>query len=192
MEDITMNTRRRIGFFAVAFLGMPLAVFAGVAETSAGASSNGRGPGTATASAAYNGDGIGAARTSTHSGKLNIARGLAVGLDEDGLSITHSYALAGKRGKAVGGTLNLHVGRDGETSLSTGSVTASGDRNRAVNVGGAAGSAYRRPIATAQASGSTGSRGRVHAVTNSKTSRNRGRAIDRPVSRGVMRRSRLR
>lgn len=151
-------------------LSAPLLALAGVAETSATAGSNGRRSGTATATATYDGDGIGLTRTKATSGKLNIARGLSVGLDADGLSISHSYALAGRFGPAVGGTLNLHISPNGETAVSAGNATASGDRERSVTVGGAIGNDRGRGVATAHAGGATGRGGRVETKTFARSS----------------------
>lgn len=168
-----MLTRRNMIAMGLGWA-MPLAALAGVAETSATAGSNGRGAGTAGATATYTGDGIGLTRTDAHSGRLNVARGLSVGLDADGLSISNSYALAGAVGPAVGGTFNLHIGADGKTTFSGGRVTAEGDRDRSVAVGGAVGKDRGRGVATATASGATGPRGRVEAETRASDS-GRGR-----------------
>jgi len=167
-----MKARRENLVMLAALLGAPMMALAGVAETSATAGSSGRGPGNAAATATYDGDGIGLTRTKATSGRLNIARGLSVGLDADGLSISHSYALAGRFGPAVGGTFNLHVSPNGESSFSTGNATASGDRERSVTVGGAIGETHGRGVAVASAGGNTGPRGRVEATTHASSARN--------------------
>ncbi|MCB9849376.1 MAG: hypothetical protein H6817_01575 [Phycisphaerales bacterium] len=181
-----MNARHGYLTLAMSLLAMPLMAFAGVAETSATAGSNGRGNGTAGATATYDGDGIGLTRTKASSGRLNIARGLSVGLDADGLSVSNSFAVAGRFGPAIGRTFSLHISPNGTTSLSSGSANAEGSNNRSVAVGSSAGAVYGTPVANASASGSTGSRGRVQAVTNTETSRGH------KVAPRVTRRSRLR
>jgi hypothetical protein len=173
----------RMSGVAAILCGLALPVLASDARTSATAGSNGRGSGTAGATAAYEGD-IGFARTKADTGKINLARGLAVGFDEDGLSVSHSYALAPTYGPAVGGTFNMHIGLDGEASVSSGHVKAAGDRNRVVNAGGSAGSDGRSPYAVATASGETGRRGEVRAETRSISSAsNRARPAERVAYR---------
>ncbi|GJM25422.1 MAG: hypothetical protein DHS20C16_18370 [Phycisphaerae bacterium] len=150
-------------------MAFPFAAFAGVANTSATAGSGGWGPGTAAATANYDGDGVGFTKTKASSGKLNVARGLSVGFDQTGLSVSHSYAVAGQRGPAVGGTLNVHIGQNG-VAVSGGQSVASQGRSRQVNVAGQAGSNGRRPTATAAASGHASGRGVVNARTFSRSS----------------------
>lgn len=163
------NTTQRLAGGLVAALFMyPMTALAGTANTSATAGSGGYGPGTAAATANYDGNGIGFTKTKAQSGNVNIARGLSVGFDETGLSVSHSYAIAPRRGPAVGGTLNLHVGQHG-VAVSGGQSVASQDRTREVQVSGQAGSNYGRPVATAAASGRTGRRGVVEANTFSRT-----------------------
>lgn len=176
-----MRSGRNNLMMLAAVLSAPLMALAGVAETSATASSTGRGPGVAEATATYDGDGIGMTRTKATSGRLNIARGLSVGFDADGLTVSNSYALAGRFGPAVGGTFNLHLGLDGKAAVSTGQVTASGDRARSVTAGGAIGETYGRSVNTAHASGATGRRGRVEASTHASESGRRGMAVARSV-----------
>jgi hypothetical protein len=164
------------------------AAFAGDARTSASAGSNGRGPGSAAATAEYDGNGIGFTKTKAASGKLNIARGLAVGFDEDGLDLSHSYALAPKYGPAFGGTFNMHIGADGRGSIGVGNVSAGGDRERAVSVGGSTGGSRGERPATVWASGTTGPRGTVRASTYAESRESYRGAHMRPVSaRGHLR-----
>ncbi len=109
---------------------------AGDARTSAGATSNPlNGGGSATATAAYNAP-IGFARTNTRSGPINAARGVAVGVDKDGLTLSVSTALAPKLGPAVAANFNITIERDGDVSRSSGIAVAKGPANREVNVGG--------------------------------------------------------
>jgi hypothetical protein len=144
---------------------MPAMTYASLAETSASARSGRYGrPGTADATAHYQGD-IGLARTHTKSGDINIARGIAVGVDEDGASLSLSYALAPDRGPGIGGTFNLSVDRDGRTSGGHGHVLAEGGRQRQVEVSGATRTGYGRPHTTIRAGGHTRGGGRVEART---------------------------
>lgn len=167
-----MRNENRMNRFSTGVAAMmmtfPFAAFAGMANTSATAGSDGWGPGTAAATANYDGDGVGFTKTKANSGKINIARGLSVGFDQTGLSVSHSYAVAGQRGPAVGGTLNVHIGQDG-VALSGGQSVASQGRSRQVNVAGQAGSSGGRPIAAAKASGYASGRGVVNAQTFSRT-----------------------
>ena len=169
-------------------LAAAMPAFAGTANSSASASSNGRGPGTAVATAGYDGNGIGIARTNTKSGSINLAQGLSVGFDEDGLSLSSSFAVAPRSGPAAAGTFNLAVGLDGSVSHSVGRTVASGDRSRSVEAGGSVspGSHGRSGTATATANGRTGPRGQVLAQTSSHTSR--PKVIRHERSRPIMRR----
>lgn len=160
-------------------LGMTLPSMAGQAATSATAGSSGWGPGTAGATAQYNGDGVGYTDTQAQSGRLNFARGLAVGFDQDSLSLSTSYAVAGQRGPAVAGTFNLDIGLDGQVSSSVGRSVAQGDPQRTVSAGGSAGSHHGLPgTAVATASGHTGPRGEVRAVTRSDSTRRSHRYVN--------------
>ncbi len=141
---------------------------AGEASTSATATSGRRGPGTAAATADYDGNGVGLTRTKADSGRINFARGLSLGFDEDGLSLSTSYALAGRVGPAVGGTFNVHVGLDGKTSTSVGTVVAKGGAARGATVEGLAGADRGRSVAASTASGNTLGGGKVDAWTHSE------------------------
>ena len=117
-------------------IGMNALALAGDARTTAGASSNPfTGGGTATATAAHNAP-IGFARTDTRSGPINAARGVAVGVDRDGITLSVSAALAPKLGPAVAANFNMTIDRDGDVSRSTGLAVAKGPGTREVNVGG--------------------------------------------------------
>ncbi len=146
-----------------------LTALAGEANSSASASSNRRGPGTAVATAGYEGNGIGFSQTNTRSGSTNLAQGLSLGFDEEGLSLSTSYAVAPRFGAAVAGTLNLAIGRDGSVATSVGRTVADGDPNRSVDAGGSArpGSLGRTPVAVASTGGATGPRGTVVSQTQS-------------------------
>ncbi len=146
---------------------MPAMSWASLAETSAAARSGRYGrPGTADATARYEGD-VGLARTHTKSGDINIARGLAIGVDEDGASLSLSYAVAPNGGPAIGGTFNLSVDRDGRGSGGTGQVVATGGRQRQVEVGGITRTNYGPPSTTVRATGQTRGGGQVEARTRS-------------------------
>jgi hypothetical protein len=146
---------------------------AGEANSSAAASSNGWGPGTAAATAEYDGGGIGFARTKTKSGNVNFGQGISFGFDEEGLSLSSSYAVAPRWGPAAASTFNLAVGLDGSVSHSVGRTVASGDRSRGVEAGGFARPGHRGRSATAGAtvSGRTGPRGNVVSVTHSRSNK---------------------
>jgi hypothetical protein len=148
-----------------------LSAYAGTATSSAGASSGWWGPGTAEATAGYSGGGVGFARTDSDSGRVSRSRGLAFGVDEDGMSLSSSYAVAPKLGPAVAGTFNLAVGTDGSVSRSVGRTTAYGSGGREVSAGGFAspGSYRRPPAAGSTVHGRTGPLGRVFSHTDSST-----------------------
>jgi hypothetical protein len=140
------------------------------AETSASAASNRfERNGTADASASYDGR-IGFARTQSRSGTVNSARGVAVGVDKDGLSLSVSNAVATRLGPAVATNFNLTLGRDGEVSRSGGLTVADSPFQRSVTAGGRTGTGHRSPHATSFASGDTDRLGRVHARTHANTS----------------------
>ena len=183
-----MNTKTTTMIAMALCCGWPLSARAGQALTSASAGSTGYGKGRAVATADYIGDGAGFARTKTDSGRVNLARGLSVGVDESGVSVSASYALAGQVGPAVGGTFNVHVGRDGQTAVSGGRAISQGDSARRVSVGGAAGRAqHRSPYAVSAASGRTGPRGEVAAKTFSRRGGDPRRGYVRTTQRRVVR-----
>lgn len=148
-----------------------LTALAGEANSSASASSNRWGPGTAAATAGYEGNGIGFAQTNTRSGSTNLAQGLSLGFDEEGLSLSTSYAVAPRFGAAAAGTLNMAIGLDGSVATSVGRTVADGDANRSVDAGGSArpGSLGRSPVAVATTGGATGPRGTVVSETHTNT-----------------------
>ena len=136
------------------------------AETTARATGSRFVPGTATATARYEGD-LGFAHTDTRSGKVNIARGVAVGFDEDGLSLSFSTAISPSRGPALGTTFNMTLGRNGEVAHSIGTSLATGGLARTVTVGGSATSTRYGSTSAALAGGSTLGGGVVRASTTS-------------------------
>jgi hypothetical protein len=142
---------------------------AGEAQTSATAGSA-RGNGTAAATARYEGD-AGFARTDTRSGRVNLARGVAVGVDEDGLSLSLSNAVATEHGPAIATNFNLSIGRDGQVSHSNGIAVADGPVHRSATAGGSASNDRFNSGASSFASGRTDPRGVVRAETRSESGR---------------------
>ena len=158
------------------------AALAGDAETSARASGGGwRRSGTATATARYEGH-LGFARSDTRTGRLNLARGVAVGVDEDGVSLSLSTAIAPRLGPAFATNFNLSIGTDGSLSHSTSTSMALGGSSREVSAGGAT-TTRRGGSATSLASGRTRHGGVVHATTRSHNHRPRPHSGVRRVFR---------
>lgn len=152
--------------FGMLMTGSTLA-WAGEASTSAIAASNGGRSGTAAATADYDGNGIGFTKTKAESGRVNFARGISLGFDEGGLSLSTSYAIAPQFGPAAAGTFNMNVGLDGSVSGSTGRTIADGSRTREVSAGGWTGNNRLNSSAGATVAGNTGPRGRVIAESRS-------------------------
>ena len=151
--------------------GVSTVSWAGQATTSAVAGSPGLGTGTAAATADYRGDGPGYATTQTRSGRVNLARGIAVGFDRDGLSLSTSYGVAGHIGPAVAGTLSVNIGLNGQVATSIGRTVARGDRARTVSVAGGSGSRRGPARAWATSTGRTGPRGEVMSMAKSNHAR---------------------
>lgn len=146
------------------------AAWAGEAATSASAGSNGSRPGSASATASYTGNGRGFAQTSTRSGPVSVGRGIAYGVDRDGITFSASHAVATRFGPAVASTLNITIGRDGSVAHSTGLSIAGGNRTRVASAGGfSANHPGSAAAAGATAGGHTGVRGRVQAMTDSRS-----------------------
>ncbi len=142
--------------------------WAGEAGTSATAGTGGPAGGTAAATANYTGGGPGVARTRTSTGDVNIARGVAWGVDQNGLDFSFSHAIAPRFGPAYAGTFNLSIGRDGAVAGSYGGSLAEGGLARTVQAGGMTRSAPSGGTsAVANAGGNTVGGGRVDARTNS-------------------------
>jgi len=152
------------------------------AETSATASSNRyQRNGTAQASAHYEGN-LGFARTNTQSGSVNSARGVAVGVDRSGLSLSVSKAIAPQHGPAVAVSFNLSIDRDGRVSRSRGMTVADGPVHRSAAAGGRVSTGPDGRAATAFASGQTDRFGRVSAKTHSEQYRPRRMLARRSAS----------
>ena len=148
-----------------------LPALAGEATTSAGVTQIGSRPGTATATAAYTGDGRGQARTTTRSGQVTLAEGLAFGVDRDGIDFSVSYAVASRFAPAVASTFNLSVGRDGSVASSGGVSVAENAPIRSVIAGGFARSQHGGSISGATAGGRSDPHGTVIAKTWSESRR---------------------
>lgn len=156
------------------------AALGGEANSSASAG-NGRGRnGNAAASAGYTGD-IGFARSDSNSGPISTARGVAVGFDERGLTLSVSNAIAPRHGPAIATNFNLSIGTDGSVSHSTGLAMALGKGNRSVTAGGSANS-HRGGTARSFASGRSNSNGRV--LTAGRSESHAGRRIVKERRRG--------
>ena len=168
-----------------------LTVFAGLVATSgalggeansSATAGNGRGRnGNAAASAGYTGD-IGFARSDSNSGPISTARGVAVGFDERGLSLSVSNAIAPRHGPSIATNFNLSIGTDGSVSHSTGLAMALGNGNRSVTAGGSA-TAHRGGSARSFASGRSDADGRV--LTAGRSESRAGRRLVKERRRGV-------
>ena len=108
------------------------------ADTSAGVS---KGPlvggNAANASAHYEGN-IGFARMATNTGRVNTARGVAVGVDNEGLTLSISTALATRLGPALAANFNISIERDGDVSTSRALTVAEGPLGKEASAGGSA------------------------------------------------------
>ena len=135
MKTIQMNLMLRANLTGLTLLLAAMPTLASDAETSAQASDGAGHSGTATATARYAGD-VGFARTDTRSGRVNLARGVAVGVDEDGLTLSVSLAVAPQRGPAVATNFNLSLGRNGAAAVSVGRSVAQGGATRTVTASG--------------------------------------------------------
>lgn len=158
---------------ALAALVLSMPALASDARTSASAgSSRFQRNGTAAATATYQGD-LGFARTNARSGWVSTARGVAVGVDQSGVSLSVSHAVAPQRGPAVATTFNLSIGRDGRVSSSTGLAVSTGPLHRSATAGGRAGTGRFSSGAVSQASGRSDRFGRVVATTRAQDHRPR-------------------
>lgn len=155
----------------LSLLALSTRAFASEAETSARVSRGIGMPDQADAAARYEGD-FGFARTDTRTGGVNLARGVAVGVDEDGLSLSLSHAVSGKHGPAIATNFSMSVGRDGRVSRGIGRTFADGTLYRSA---GASGGTSTRGHAHAGATGRTDPFGRVVSRTDVRSDRERGR-----------------
>ncbi len=171
---------------------MTTSAFASDAATSATAGSNRyHRNGTAQATAHYDGI-LGFARTDTQSGSVNLARGVAVGVDQSGLSLSVSNAIAPRFGPALAISFNLSIDRDGRVSRSLGTTVADGPIQRSATAGGRVSTGRHGNAATAFASGKTDRFGRVSAKTDSKQYRPRRVLVRRSAPREMVRYRRAR
>lgn len=167
----TNKTSMTASLIALLTLIASLPAMAGEATTSAGVTQIGSRPGTASATAAYTGDGRGQARTTTRSGRVSLAEGLAFGVDRDGIDFSVSYAVAGRFAPALASTFNLSIGRDGSVAGSGGLSVANAAPIRSVNAGGFARSQPGGSISGATAGGRSDPHGTVIARTWSDSRR---------------------
>lgn len=159
---------RNLAAAVLSGLFLTASTFAGDAATSATAGSNPRtGGGTAAATATYDGR-VGFARTDTRSGRVNTARGVAVGVDENGLSLSVSTAVAGRVGPAIATNFNLTIDRDGDVAHSTGVSVANGPGPREVTAGGSTG-ATRNTIGATSFGHAKAPHGTVRVITRSRS-----------------------
>ncbi len=126
--------------------------------------------GTAAATARYDGR-VGFARTDASSGRLSRARGVAVGVDEDGLSLSVSHAIAPPHGPAVATSFNITIDRDGDVARNASLAIARGPIERSVTAGGQTGTGRVVPHASGRATGRTDPFGRVQAISRSEVRR---------------------
>ena len=155
---------------AFAILSFAVPSFGSDAQTSAtAAAGNGR-SGTAAATAHYEGD-AGFARTETRTGAVNIARAVAVGIDEHGLSFSLSTAIAPKNGRAIAANFNLSIDADGGSAHSVGKTVSTGGAARSASAGGSTSTGSNGSVAASRASGSTSFGGVVRAETRSEQHR---------------------
>jgi hypothetical protein len=140
-------------------------------SASAGAGRFGR-PGSATATANYEGD-AGFARTDTRSGTVNIARGIAVGVDENGIALSISTAIAPRRGPAVATNFSIAIGNDG-TATSDGLAVSVGPAHRSVAAAGGVGAEPFGSQAISTASASSDRLGHAWASTHARHAPIRG------------------
>ncbi len=167
-----MKRRTMAGVVGLLGLGMVASASAGETTTSASAGMGRFGPGTSTATAAYSGNGQGIANTNTRSGNnFTFGRGVAFGIDEDGVSLSASHAIATRYGPAVASTFNLTIGFDGAVASAHGGSIAAGGAQRTAFAGGSSGIHRQVPTATANAGGRTVRGGVVRAHTDTRTHR---------------------
>ena len=160
--------------------------FASDAATSATAGSNSfRRSGTSAATARYDGR-VGFARTDTRSGRINLARGVAVGADRNGVTLSVSNAIAPRFGPAVATNFNLGISRDGTVSKSRGTSVSFGPFKRSATAGGSVNTHRRGSGATSFAGGRSDRFGRVHATSHSSQKRGRSSQVLRRATKRAL------
>ena len=141
------------------------------AETNSHAAAGHDGYGNRRAEAAAGYDGaLGFARTRTHTGPISTARGVALGLDEDGLSLSLSHAISGPFGRSAARNLNLSIGMNGQVAVSRGSADSNGSRGSSAYAGGGSGVCDGRTVAYGDAGGTTDRNGGVTSEVITRTS----------------------
>lgn len=158
---------------SAALLALAAPALASDAKTSATATNGPLAPGSAAASANYQGD-RGFARSDTRTGDVNIARGVALGVDQNGLSLSVSHALAPRHGPAIATNFNMSINRNGDVAHSVGAAIATGGVERTATVSGGAGRNGRSAESAAFAHGRTSGGGRVQVIS-------RGESGPRPI-----------
>ncbi|MGB0715463.1 MAG: hypothetical protein ACPGXK_06270 [Phycisphaerae bacterium] len=150
------------------------------AEASSGARAghDGYGNRQAEANAEYDGH-LGYANTRSRTGPVSTARGVAWGLDEDGLSISLSHAISGPLGLSAARNLNLSIGTNGEVAMSRGQADSRGNRESSAYAGGGSGVRNGQPVAYGEAGGTSDLRGQrgVTSQVSTRTSRARNRSV---------------
>jgi len=180
MKTTKINLAAFASLLCVVTWALTASAWASDAETSASATSGRGRSGTATATARYEGD-IGFARTDTRTGAVNVARGVAVGVDEDGISLSISLAVAPQRGPAYATNFNLSFDTDGTSAASFGTALAAGGTRRTVSAGGRASATPSGAVAASMAGGVTHNDGVVRAVTHSDRSAHREVVVRRII-----------
>lgn len=122
--------------FSLCLLAITSVATAGEVSTNATATSNRFGPGTASANAGYVGSGQGFAHTDTRTGDVNLAQGLAFGVDANGIHLSSSLAVATRFLPAAASNFNLSIGTNGSVAASNGFSVANGGSTRSVTAGG--------------------------------------------------------
>lgn len=174
---------------SVLFAGAIVGIAAGAeAQTSATTGSIRGQNGNAAATASYVGD-RGFAHTESQSGRISSARGVAVGVDEDGVAVSVSDAISTPTGPAIATNFNVSIGRAGEVSTSGGVSVANGESHRSAEAGGRAAVGRGGATGSAFAGGRTDDRGEVRASTFSAQSGPRFASASEPVR--VMKHSRI-
>ena len=153
---------------------LPLGLTAGTAmaseaSTSALTGSDAFGNRRAEASAQYDGD-FGFANTRTTTGHVSTARGVALGVDEDGLSLSVSNAVS-VGNQSAANNLNLSIGTNGGVAISGGRSNASGPLQHSAAAGGGSSIQHGIPSAHAITDASSDPFGTASGKSFTKTTR---------------------
>jgi hypothetical protein len=170
MRTMLIHARMFRTAIGMTLLAGGISAWASEAATSASAAAQANRPsGTAGATARYVGD-VGFTRTDTRTGPVNAARAVAVGVDERGLTLSVSTAIAPRFGPALATNFNVTINDHGQAAVSVGTAVARGGAERSVSTSGSAVSRLASPAATSVASGKTSAGGVVHVATDSASS----------------------